>query len=112
MAYQNFFNKISEITNFNCLESEMFEIIDAYRKDLNFDKDLFGGEIPKIYFLSSDTKNDNGFMQMHCGLSSIDNKSYVVTTHNLHATDIPDLCTDAKTFSELVAKLLNEYYNK
>lgn len=76
------------------------------------DKDLFGEDIPKVYFLSRDTKNDNGWMQMACGKSSIDNLNYVVTTNNLHADEVFDECIDAKSFSELVAKLLNEYYNK
>ncbi len=76
------------------------------------DKDLFGQDVPKIYFVSADTKNDNGFMQMSCGKSSIDNLNYVVTTNNIHADEIPEECCDAKTFAELVAKLINEYYNK
>ncbi len=75
------------------------------------DKNLFGEDIDKVYFVSADTKNDNGFMQMHCGTSSVDNLNYVVTTNNIHADEIPNECTDAKSFSELVAKLLNEYFN-
>ncbi len=75
-------------------------------------KDLFGEDIPNIYFKSSTTTNDDGFMQCICGLSAIDNNKYVVTTHYLKADEIPEECQDAKTFSELVAKLLNEYYNK
>ena len=48
------------------------------------DKDLFGEPVDRIYFLSTDTKNDRGFMQMNCGKSSIDNINYVVTTNNMH----------------------------
>jgi hypothetical protein len=61
-------------------------------------------------FKSATTKNDDGFMMCSCGKSGIDNENYVVTTHYLKADEIPDECVDAKTFSELVAKLLNEYY--
>ena len=30
----------------------------------------------------------------------------------LKADEVPELCNDAKTFAVLVAKLLNEHYNK
>lgn len=76
------------------------------------DKDLFGEDVKRILFVSADTKNDNGFMQMRCGKSNVDNLEYVVTTNGLKSDEIPEECCDAKSFSELVAKLLNEYYNK
>lgn len=63
-------------------------------------------------FKSASTKDDDGFMMCSCGRSAIDNNSYVVTTHYLKADEIPEECVDAKTFSELIAKLLNEHYNK
>ena len=78
-------------------------------------KDLFGEIIPPpptVYFKAAITKQDDGWMMCSCGMSGIDNNDYVVTTEHLHADEVPDLCTDAKTFAELVAKLLNEYYNK
>ena len=76
------------------------------------EKDLFGEPIPKIYFKAVTSKNDDGWMQCDCGNSGIDNNDYyVVTTNHLKADEVPDLCTDSKTFAELVAKLLNEYYN-
>lgn len=77
------------------------------------DKDLFGEKLPITYFKAVPSKNDDGWLMMYCcGKSGIDNKDYVVTTEALHADEVPDECNDAKTFSELVAKLLNEHYNK
>jgi hypothetical protein len=73
--------------------------------------DLFGEKIPKVYFKSSTTKDDNGFMMCACGKSISDNNNYVVTTNYLKSDEIPQECIDAKSFSELVAKLLNQYYN-
>ena len=78
-------------------------------------KDLFGETVPpppKVYFKSTTTKNDDGFMMCSCGCSGIDNNDYVVTTEHLKADEVPDECADAKTFSELVSKLLNEHFNK
>lgn len=77
------------------------------------DKDLFGQDIPSIYFKATTTKNDDGWMMCDCGNSGIDNEDhYVVTTHQLKADEVPEQCMDAKSFAELVAKLLNEHYNK
>ncbi len=78
-------------------------------------KDLFGNDIPPeptIYFKASTTTRDDGFMMCSSGNSAIDNQDWVVTTNLLKCDEVPDECTDAKSFSELVAKLLNEYYNK
>jgi hypothetical protein len=75
------------------------------------DKDLFGEKVPVVYFKAVTTKEDNGFMMCSCGTSISDNQNYVVTTHYLKSDEVPDLCNDAKTFAELVAKLLNNYYN-
>jgi hypothetical protein len=63
----------------------------------------------KILFKSATTKNDDGWQILHAGKSN-DGESYVVTTHNLHSTDVPEECQDSKSTAELVAKLLNEYY--
>lgn len=76
------------------------------------DKDLFGEDKPTVYFKSVASNEDDGWLQMSCGKSAIDNKQYVVTTHQLKSDEVPDECNDAKTFTELVARLLNEYYNK
>ena len=73
---------------------------------------LFGEKVPEVYFIAATTKDDNGFMMCSCGTSISDDQNYVVTTHHLKADEVPELCNDAKTFAELVAKLLNEYYNK
>jgi poly(A) polymerase Pap1 len=55
---------------------------------------------------------DNEYSDM-CGNSGIDNKDhYVVTTELLKADEVPEKCMDAKSFAELVAKLLNRHYNK
>lgn len=76
------------------------------------DKDLFGNDIPTVYFKAVPRKYDDGWLMMYCcGMSGIDNKDYVVTTEHLHADEVPSECNDAKTFSELVAKLLNNHYN-
>lgn len=78
-------------------------------------KDLFGEEVkePKVYFKSVPFKDDDGWLMMYsCGKAQRDNREYVVTTHNLKADEVPSPCHDAKEFSELVAKLLNEHYNK
>lgn len=75
--------------------------------------DLFGEKIPQVYFKAVTSKNDDGWMMCDCGNSGIDNNDhYVVTTEHLKADEVPDLCNDSKTFAELVAKLLNEYYSK
>jgi len=76
------------------------------------EKDLFGEEIPTVYFKSATLTVNEGWMQMDCGKSSVDNNRYVVTTHQLKSSEVPTECCDAKSFSELVAKLLNQYYNK
>lgn len=114
MAYQNLFEAIIRVTGFTPLESDMTEIMDAYHKDMGRnDKDIFGDTVPTTYFKSSTTKKDDGLMMCYCGNSGIDNNDhYVVTTHNLKSDEVPELCMDAKTYSELLAKLLKEYYNK
>lgn len=66
----------------------------------------------RTYFKASTSKADDGFQMCVSGKSTIDNENWVVTTHQLHADEVPEECADAKTFSELVAKLLNEHYNK
>lgn len=63
-------------------------------------------------FVSSSSNENHGFMMCHCGASSIDDKDYEVTTNYLKADEVPEECLDAKTFSELVARLLNEYFDR
>lgn len=84
-------------------------------------ENLFGEKIKKrkpkkeqvVFFKAVTSKEDDGWMMCDCGNSGIDNKDhYVVTTNQLKAYEVPDKCEDSKTFSELVAKLLNQYYNK
>lgn len=76
------------------------------------DKDLFGNDVPTVYFKSAPSKNDDGWLMMYCcGSSQVDNKEYVVTTHQLKADEVPSECNDAKAFSELVSDLLNKHYN-
>jgi len=65
----------------------------------------------KRYFISATAKNDNGFMMCSAGCSAIDNEDYVVTTNYLKSDEVPDTCSDAKGFTELVAGLLNAFYN-
>src|ERR1035437_9789389 len=101
MKLQNLFEAIINVTGFTPLESDMFEIIAAYRKDRGIGKDLFGDDVPNILFKAVTSKNDDGWMQCDCGNSGIDNNDhYVVTTHYLKADEVPELCTDAKTFAE------------
>ena len=64
-----------------------------------------------ILFKSSTVKNDDGWLQMSLGNSGIDNEDYVVTTQNLHSTDVPEMMMDAKTASELISGLLNCYFS-
>lgn len=67
----------------------------------------------RTYFKAVTAKQDDGWMMCDCGNSGMDgNDHYVVTTERLHADEVPDMCTDAKTFAELVARLLNDHYNK
>ena len=114
MANQKLFEAIIRVTGFTPLESDMQEIIQAYRKDIGqVDADIFGDRVPVIYFISETSRKYKGWMMCDCGNSRIDNNDhYVVTTNHLKADEVPDLCNDSKTFSELVAKLLNEFYNK
>lgn len=75
--------------------------------------DLFGETLSQEYFKATTHEKDDGWLMMFCsGRSSADNKDWCVTTDNLKSDEIPDECTDAKTFAELVAKLLNQYYNQ
>lgn len=80
--------------------------------EIEKDKDLFGAEVPVVYFKSMESKDDDGWMMGYaCGRSWKDNKNYVITTHNLKSDEVPKECDDAKTFSELVSSLLNHHYN-
>ena len=76
-------------------------------------KDLFGAKIPTTYFLGVPAAQDGGFTLCSCGRSNKDNGPiWVVTTTGLKADEIPDECADAEEFAKLVAKLLNDHYNK
>ncbi len=76
-------------------------------------KDLFGEKVKEVYFVGVPAAEDGGFIMASCGRSNKDNGPvWVVTTTGLKADEIPDECNDAETFALLVAKLLNEYYNK
>jgi hypothetical protein len=63
------------------------------------------------YFKGINSKEADGWLLADCGNSGIDGNDYTIDTNSLHADEIPDACTDAKTFSLLVAGLLNCYYN-
>lgn len=68
----------------------------------------------KTFFKGVTESDDNGFMMVSCGRSN-DGNSYVVTTEGMKSTDVVDLCPEVaepKECSELIATLLNEYYNK
>ena len=91
-------------------KGDKYRKVDKKKFDLNYDQIFV--KCPKckgknLYNLHT----DNGFMMCSCGTSISDNQNYVVTTYYLKADEVPDLCNDAKTFAELVAKLLNNYYN-
>lgn len=65
----------------------------------------------KKFFKSTTPIKDDGWLQCHFGCSSIDTQDYVVTTHYLKGDEVPEEMNDAKTASELIAGLLNAYYN-
>lgn len=92
------------------------ENYDVFMKHLDtlkpVEKDLFGEKVKNVMFKGVTAKEDNGFMMCACGQSAIDNQHYVVTTNHLHIDEIPNECNDASNFSELVANLLNEHFNK
>jgi hypothetical protein len=66
----------------------------------------------RVLFKATTTKDDDGWLMASCGHSSIDEQDWIITTQRLHADEVPEDCQDAKTFAELVARLLNEFYNK
>jgi hypothetical protein len=64
------------------------------------------------YFKAINEKAADGWMLgFTSGNSGIDNEDWVIDTNSLHADQIPEACSDAKLFSQLVAGLLNCYYN-
>jgi hypothetical protein len=64
------------------------------------------------YFKAVNEKAADGWMLgFSTGNSGIDNEDWVVDTNSLHADQIPEYCSDAKLFAQLVAGLLNCYYN-
>jgi len=64
------------------------------------------------YFKGINSKEADGWLLADCGNSGIDGLDYTIDTNSLHADEVPDACNDAKTFSQLVAGLLNCYYTK
>jgi len=44
------------------------------------------------------------------GLSSIDNKEYIIVTDNIHASELDPYFPDPKEDAELIVKLLNKYF--
>ena len=64
------------------------------------------------YFKGINEKAADGWMLAFVtGNSWIDGEDWIVDTNSLHADQIPDICTDAKTFAQFVAGLLNCYFN-
>jgi hypothetical protein len=63
------------------------------------------------YFKGINSKEADGWLLADCGNSGIDGNDYTIDTNSLHADEVPEACMDAKTFSQLVAGLLNIYYN-
>ena len=64
------------------------------------------------YFKGINEKASDGWMLgFTTGNSCIDNEDWVVDTNSLHADQVPEYCSDAKLFAQLVAGLLNCYYN-
>jgi hypothetical protein len=64
------------------------------------------------YFKGINEKASDGWMLAFvAGCSNIDNEDWVVDTNSLHADQVPEYCNDAKLFAQLVAGLLNCYYN-
>lgn len=63
------------------------------------------------YFKGVKSKDADGWMMADAGSSNIDNEDYTITTNSIHADQVLPACADAKTFSKLVAGLLNCYYN-
>jgi hypothetical protein len=67
------------------------------------------------YFIAiaDDQYKGQGWPLAFCsGNSCSDFKDWSIETEGLKADEVPDVCNDAKTFSQLVAGLLNAYYNK
>lgn len=65
------------------------------------------------YFKGVNEKAADGWLLgFTSGNSGIDNEDWIVDTNSLHADQVPGACNDAKTFSQLVAGLLNAFYNR
>lgn len=60
----------------------------------------------------NDKAADGWLLGFTSGNSGIDNQDWIIDTNGLHADEVPGACTDAKTFSLLVAGLLNAFYNR
>lgn len=65
------------------------------------------------YFKAINEKAADGWLLgFTSGNSGIDNEDWIIDTNSLHADQVPGACNDAKTFSMLVAGLLNCFYNR
>lgn len=64
------------------------------------------------YFKGVSGKAADGWMlAVITGNSGEDGQDWIIDTNSLHGDQVPEACSDAKTFSQLVAGLLNYYYN-
>lgn len=54
---------------------------------------------------------DGWLLAVVTGNSNLDEQTWIIDTNSLHADQVPNHCNDAKSFSLLVAGLLNFYYN-
>lgn len=63
------------------------------------------------YFKGVRSQDADGWLLATSGYSNEDQNDWIIDTHSLHGDEIPEMCNDAMTFSQLVAGLLNCYYN-
>ncbi len=69
--------------------------------------------MPHLFQGCTTEKSTEGWpMGWTTGNSGIDGNDYAIAAVQMSATDIPEACTDAKTFAELVAGLLNAFYDE
>lgn len=64
------------------------------------------------YFIGCTTEQaTENWPMASAGCSGIDDEDYAVSTNHLKGDEVPDACTDAKTFALLMAGLLNAFYS-
>lgn len=66
------------------------------------------------FFKGVNSEDNEGFTMCNCGMSGNGN-TYVVTSNGMKSTELADRCPEVaepKLCAELIAKLLNEYYNR